>query len=655
MSESILNTTKKLLGLEEEYTPFDVEIITHINSAFSTLNQLGVGPAEGYMIEDAVTTWEDYIGDDKRINMVKSYVGARVRLLFDPPTMGYLVDALKESIKESEWRLHIFKDGANSSTPLPPDFNEEWVIAKIEEMLNQLATIAFSGSWNDLEDVPLFADIAFSGNYSDLIGAPPPGDGSHISPWDPDTVYSQGDLIVLDHQLWLSVKNLNIDHEVVQESPWWTVVGPRPVFDFDTQSVVEYHYEWPVFIADKRVVVGDDPRLDDDRNPKTHRHPAEQVDVAEFQIPSPEDVEEFTPPLVGTVEAKTVQETIEEISFSLMLLFGFVSQVPSFPLNVFGSNLNTGSLPGGHFLITNGASGVTSTDKIEAPKVTVEAFELDNPDPSGPPIPVAEEDLQTSLESIGAQIVMMFALAATIPPFPLDIYTHLSSGLAIDNQMLLTNGLGGVKTGPLPTLTPTNKAYRPTAPVNNWWELIPSHSDIGTAATIASTIGDSQGRAVLGFVPLDEDQPIDGISFWVNQVNLGINALARVMFWKADAGSHRGPGTAIPAPDAFANINGVSGERVVTWTTPVVLPHGGFWFALVPQQLDLAGSNPSFWHYPNIGVRLGWSNSAPQGNNRTPIMTINGLTGVAPDNPTVTSGRTNGAIFMPAVSVRSAL
>ena len=115
MIQSILESTKKILGIEAEYTPFDVDIITHINSVFSTLNQLGIGPANGFMIEDAAPTWDDFLGDDPRFNAVKSYVYLRVRLLFDPPTTSYLMTALNEQVKELEWRLNVQVDVEETS------------------------------------------------------------------------------------------------------------------------------------------------------------------------------------------------------------------------------------------------------------------------------------------------------------------------------------------------------------------------------------------------------------------------------------------------------------------------------------------------------------------------------------------------------------
>ena len=103
--ESILDSIKKLLGIQPEYTSFDEDIIIAINTSFATLNQLGVGPEGGYMIEDNTQTWNDYI-TSTNLNMVKNYVHLKSRLLFDPPTGGVL-DAINNQISELEYRLYV--------------------------------------------------------------------------------------------------------------------------------------------------------------------------------------------------------------------------------------------------------------------------------------------------------------------------------------------------------------------------------------------------------------------------------------------------------------------------------------------------------------------------------------------------------------------
>lgn len=110
MSNSILVSTKKNLGIAADYTAFDQDIILHINSVFSTLNQLGVGPTYGFQIEDDVATWTDFLHGDPRLNSVKTYVYLRVRLLFDPPSTSYLISALNSQILELEWRLNVQAD-----------------------------------------------------------------------------------------------------------------------------------------------------------------------------------------------------------------------------------------------------------------------------------------------------------------------------------------------------------------------------------------------------------------------------------------------------------------------------------------------------------------------------------------------------------------
>jgi hypothetical protein len=109
MSNSILQSTKKTLGLAEDYTAFDQDIIMHINSVFSTLVMLGVGPETGFVIEDETDTWEEFT-TDVRLNSVKSYMYLKVRLLFDPPSTSFVLSALQEQIKELEWRMNVYRE-----------------------------------------------------------------------------------------------------------------------------------------------------------------------------------------------------------------------------------------------------------------------------------------------------------------------------------------------------------------------------------------------------------------------------------------------------------------------------------------------------------------------------------------------------------------
>lgn len=108
--DSILTSVKKMLGIAEEYTHFDADLIMHINSVFMILAQLGVGPSEGFFIEDDTATWDEFIQDKKELNSVKSYVGLKVRLLFDPPTSSSQIENANKLINELEWRLNSAGD-----------------------------------------------------------------------------------------------------------------------------------------------------------------------------------------------------------------------------------------------------------------------------------------------------------------------------------------------------------------------------------------------------------------------------------------------------------------------------------------------------------------------------------------------------------------
>lgn len=121
METSILTSTKKILGLDADYTAFDLDVITHINSVFSTLTQLGVGPVAGFMIEDETADWSDFIPiDDIQYNSVKTYMYLRVRMLFDPPSTSFVIAALNEQIKELEWRLNVHREETGWVDPDPP-------------------------------------------------------------------------------------------------------------------------------------------------------------------------------------------------------------------------------------------------------------------------------------------------------------------------------------------------------------------------------------------------------------------------------------------------------------------------------------------------------------------------------------------------------
>ena len=108
--ESILTSIKKLLGIAEDYAHFDNDIIMHINSVFLILTQLGVGPQEGFVIQDATALWTDFVADDKNLELIKSYTYLKVKIMFDPPLSSAVLDSTNQLIKEYEWRIQVASD-----------------------------------------------------------------------------------------------------------------------------------------------------------------------------------------------------------------------------------------------------------------------------------------------------------------------------------------------------------------------------------------------------------------------------------------------------------------------------------------------------------------------------------------------------------------
>lgn len=106
--DSILTSIKKLLGIQEEYEHFDVDIIMHINTAFMVLTQLGVGPEEGFTIDDKYDVWTDFTTEN--LEAVKTYVYLKVRIVFDPPSSSTVMEAINRQISEYEWRLNVAVD-----------------------------------------------------------------------------------------------------------------------------------------------------------------------------------------------------------------------------------------------------------------------------------------------------------------------------------------------------------------------------------------------------------------------------------------------------------------------------------------------------------------------------------------------------------------
>lgn len=108
--DSILTSVKKMLGIAEEYDHFDADLIMHINSVLTILGQLGVGPDEGFFIEDDGAEWTDFVPDMSNLQFIKTYVYQKVKLLFDPPQSASAIEALNRSISELEWRINAQVD-----------------------------------------------------------------------------------------------------------------------------------------------------------------------------------------------------------------------------------------------------------------------------------------------------------------------------------------------------------------------------------------------------------------------------------------------------------------------------------------------------------------------------------------------------------------
>lgn len=113
-NNSILYTIKKMLGLEEDYTPFDQDVIVHINSALMTLTQFNVGPKTGFMINGYEEEWDDFLTNSVMLGAAKNYVYLKVRMLFDPPSNSFVMEALKQQAEEIGWRLNVMAESVET-------------------------------------------------------------------------------------------------------------------------------------------------------------------------------------------------------------------------------------------------------------------------------------------------------------------------------------------------------------------------------------------------------------------------------------------------------------------------------------------------------------------------------------------------------------
>ena len=111
MADSILQTIKRMIGPSMLDPEFDTDLIVHINSVLFDLNELGVGPEEGFVITGDTETWADFLGEDtKNLEAVKTFIFLKVKMIFDPPTVGGVINAYEKLIKEYEWRINVMVD-----------------------------------------------------------------------------------------------------------------------------------------------------------------------------------------------------------------------------------------------------------------------------------------------------------------------------------------------------------------------------------------------------------------------------------------------------------------------------------------------------------------------------------------------------------------
>lgn len=115
MEESILNSIKKMLGLDSEYAPFDIDVTIHINAALMVLHQLGVGTRTPFRITGKTEKWKDFLGTDVDFQAAQTYVYLKTKQVFDPPSIGVVSNSLEALIREYEWRLNIQAEGSEAT------------------------------------------------------------------------------------------------------------------------------------------------------------------------------------------------------------------------------------------------------------------------------------------------------------------------------------------------------------------------------------------------------------------------------------------------------------------------------------------------------------------------------------------------------------
>jgi hypothetical protein len=179
--DSILSSTKKFVGFDDEFTAFDVDIIMHINSAFGALQQLGVGGDTGFVITDDTTLWSQYVSDLVYLAMVKHYIFLYTKLSFDPPATSFALDAINKQLEQLAFRINV---AAEHITP-PADPFTEGVVSEADTVTQlffevKTKTLEFASTITPNAGTANTFYLTLTGNCT--INAPVSGsDGEHIT------------------------------------------------------------------------------------------------------------------------------------------------------------------------------------------------------------------------------------------------------------------------------------------------------------------------------------------------------------------------------------------------------------------------------------------------------------------------------------------
>lgn len=121
MTDSILVTIKKMLGVGDSYTPFDTDIMVHTNSAILNLTQMGIGPKEGFIVTDYDQKWSDFLTNEVNLEAAKTYIYLQVKMLFDPPTNSFVMDSMEKQCEKLLWRMNVQAESVEKFDFMHPD------------------------------------------------------------------------------------------------------------------------------------------------------------------------------------------------------------------------------------------------------------------------------------------------------------------------------------------------------------------------------------------------------------------------------------------------------------------------------------------------------------------------------------------------------